>query len=110
LLYQDMVWRLVALGTLVAGALQNWLVCDRIAHAATRCWKTGLEHPLIGAGRTARVVFTVGSICATIAGLAAAHRVDHSRYRLCSHLGVQMLIAGGLVWFGLIASPLVDLW
>ena len=75
-------------------------------------FKFGVEPELISAGTSMVVIFFGGTAVFVAHGLIATNRLRciKSPSRFISLLSVQMLIAGALVWGGILVSPFVQIW
>src|SRR5438477_142097 len=105
------IWISIAFVCLAAAIVQCIQVADRVAHVAWFAYKFGVEPHLITAGSSMLVVFFGATAVFVGLGSVATDRLRRaeSRLRFCSLLSVQMLIAGALVWGGLLASPLIQI-
>ena len=95
----------------LAAAIWQWVeLADRLRHLAWFAFKFGVEPHLITAGSFMVVVFFAATAIFVALGLVATRQLRgaDSRVRFCSRLSVQMLIAGAVVWGGLLASPLIQ--
>jgi hypothetical protein len=105
------IWASIAFVCLAA-AIWQWLeLADRIRHLAWFAFKFGIEPHLISAGSFMVVVFFGATALFVGLGLVASRQLRgaDSRLRFCSRLSVQMLIAGAVVWGGLLVSPLIQI-
>ena len=105
------IWTSIAFVCLAA-AIWQWVeLADRIRHLAWFAFKFGIEPHLISAGSFMVVVFFGATALFVGLGIVATRqlRAADSRLRFCSRLSVQMLIAGAVVWGGLLASPLIQI-
>ena len=105
------LWTSMAFVCLAAAIVQCIQVADRVTHVAWFAYKFGVEPHLITAGSSTLVVFFGSTAVFVGLGLVATDRLRtaKSRFRFCSLLSVQMLIAGALVWGGLLASPFIQI-
>ena len=96
---------------LAAAVWQCYEVAARIAQLSTMTWKFGVEPGAIDAGISTTVIFFAASAALIILGLFATDRLRaaSSPMRFCSMLAVQMLVAGAVIWGGLLSSPVVAL-
>ena len=105
------IWASIAFICLAA-AIWQWVeLADRIRHLAWFAFKFGIEPNLISAGSFMVVVFFGATAVFVGLGLVATRQLRgaDSRLQFCSHLSVQMLIVGAVVWGGLLASPLIQI-
>ena len=105
------IWTFIAFICLAAAIVQCIQVADRVAHVAWFAYKFGVEPHLITVGSSMLIAFFGATAGFVGLGLAATDRLRRveSHFRFCSLLSVQMLIAGALVWGGLLASPLIQI-
>ena len=105
------LWIVVALACLAAAIWQSVEVAGRVTHLATIAWKTGIEPSLISAGTTMVFSFFGATVFFVLLGLVATDRLRNanSTFRFCSLLSVQILLAGAIIWGGLLCTPFVQI-
>ena len=96
----------------LAAAIWQWIeLADRLTHLVWFAFKFGTKPNLISAGSFMIIVFFTATAVFTGLGIIATTQLGRTEscFRFCSLLGVLMLIAGALIWGGLLASPLVHI-
>jgi hypothetical protein len=105
------LWSVVALACLASAIWQSVEVAGHVAHVATNAWKIGAEPGLISAGTTMLFIFFGATVVFVSLGLFATDRLRRadSPFRFISLLSVQILLAGAIVWGGLLCTPFVEI-
>jgi len=109
--FEAPMWVAIALVCLAA-AIYQWVeLADRLKHLVWFALKFGIEPHLISAGSFMVVVFFAASAVFISLGIAATTQLRRAQSRLqfCSLVSVVMLLAGAVVWSGLLVSPLVQI-
>ncbi|MGK4008275.1 hypothetical protein WMF31_37010 [Sorangium sp. So ce1036] len=104
-------WNVLVVGLLAGAVAQHWIVGARIAHAATICWKTGVEAGLITVHGVPQIMFVVFSGIGVALSVLAAQRLllKRSLGGYMALLSTAAYIAGVTVWGALLATPFVQI-
>jgi hypothetical protein len=102
-------WKLLVAGLLAGAVAQHWIVGARIAHAATICWKTGVEAGLITVHGVPQIMFVLVSGIGVALSVLAAQRLllKRSLGGYIALLSTAAYIAGITVWCAFSATPFV---
>jgi hypothetical protein len=104
------IWHMAsALSAIVAG-IQLLAVSDRISHFTTIAWKTGIEtSSVIDAGKTMLFIFFGASAAFLCLALISEEKLRNqkSNFLYVSKIAGLSLIAGMVIWGGMVASPYV---
>jgi len=104
-------WASIALICLAAAIWQCVEVADRVTHLSRMAYKFGVEPQLISASTSMVGIFFGATAVFVVLGIVATERLRRlqSPIRFCSLLSVLMLLAGALVWGGMLISPFVQI-
>ena len=103
-------WSVVAVVCIAVACWQAYAVAGQVAHVTTNAWKFGVDHlQPISVGSTMTIVFFVATALFVAVGVAATDALQRSRspMRFCSLLAVIILLAGAIVYAGMLLSPVV---
>lgn len=102
-------WNVLVVGLLAGAVAQHGIVGARIAHAATICWKTGLEAGLITVHGVPQILFVMFGGIGVVLSVLAARRLllERSLGVYVALLSTAAYIAGITVWGALLATPFV---
>ncbi|WP_437786111.1 hypothetical protein [Sorangium sp. So ce1097] len=104
-------WDALVIGLLAGAVTQHWIVGARIAHAATICWKTGVEASLISVHVFPQIMFVLFSGIGVALSVLAAQRllIKRSLGGYMSLFSAAAYISGVMVWCALLATPFVHI-
>ncbi|MGK3997910.1 hypothetical protein [Sorangium sp. So ce1024] len=102
-------WNVLAVCLLAGAVVQHWVIGARITHAATICWKVGVEAGFITMHVVPQIMFVLGSGIGVALSVLAAQRLLLERRLggVVALLSTAAYIAGITVWCALLATPFV---